>query len=91
MTDKFEKANKLANELGNLSDNSIILSAFNLGKDEKEEANRCVIQTKGNTFKLAVMLKHYLEKNKPIASAMKILDLIPNPYRTEEIINDRKD
>lgn len=91
MTDKkFEKANKLADELCDLSDNVIILSAFGLGKDEKEEANKCIMQSKGNTFRLAVLLKHYLEVNKPVASAMKLLDLIPEAYRTEEIKNDRK-
>ena len=36
MTDKFEKANKLADELCELSDNAIILSTFCLGKDEKK-------------------------------------------------------
>lgn len=91
MTDKFEKANKLADELSNLSDNVIVLSAFNLGEDEKENASKCIMQSKGDTFRLAIILKHYLKKNKPIASAMKLLDLIPNAYRTEEIINDRKD
>lgn len=92
MTDKkFEKANKLADELCDLSDNVIILSAFDLGKDEEKETetNKCIMQSKGNTFRLAIMLKHYLEENKPLASAMKLLDLIPNPYRAEEVKNDR--
>lgn len=91
MTDKFEKANKLADELCNLSDNVIILSAFELGKDKKEEADKCIMLSRGNNVRLAIMLKHYLEKNKPVAAMMKLLDLIPNAYRTEEIINDRKD
>lgn len=90
MTDKFEKAKKLADELFDLSDNVIVISTFNLGKDEKEETNKCFVQTKGNSYKLAVMLKCYLEKNKSVASVMKLLDLIPNAYRTEEIINDGK-
>ena len=90
MTDKFEKANKLADELCDLSDNVIILSSFNLGEDEEKETDKCIMQSKGNTFRLAIILKHYLEVNKPVASAMKLLDLIPNPYRTEEIKDDGK-
>lgn len=90
MTDKFEKANRLADELCNLSDNAIILSAFNLGEDEKKETDKCIMQSRGSTWRLAIMLKHYLEVNKPVASAMKLLDLIPDTYRTEEIKDDRK-
>lgn len=36
------------------------------------------------------MLKHYLEENKPLASAIKLLDLIPNAYGIEEIKDDGK-
>ena len=89
MTDNFEKANKLADELCDLSDNVIILSAFTIGEDKEEEKDKCIMQSKGNTLRLAIMLKHYLEENKPLASAMKLLDLIPNPYRAEEVKNDR--
>lgn len=90
MTDKFKKANKLADELCDLSDNIIILSAFDFGKDEEKETNKCILQSKGNTLRLAVMLKHYLETNKPVAAMMKILDLMPNAYATEEITNDKR-
>ena len=90
MTDKFEKASKLADELCDLSDNVIILSTFNQGKDEEKETDKCIIQSKGNPFRFAVMLKHYLEVNKPLASAMKLLDLNPNAYVIKEIKDDRK-
>ena len=90
MTDKFEKANKLADELCDLADNVIVLSAFNFGKDEEKETNKGIMQSKGNTLRLAVMLKHYLETNKPVAAMMKILDLMPDAYRTEEITDDKR-
>lgn len=91
MTDKeFEKAKKLADKLMDLSDSVIVISAFNLGENEKEEANKCIALSKGDTIRLAVILKHFLEVNKPVASAMKLLDLIPNAYRTEEIKDDGK-
>lgn len=90
MTDKFEKANKLADELCELSDNAIILSTFCLGKDEEKETDKCIMQSKGNTVRLVIMLKHYLEVNKPVASVMKLLDLIPNAYGIEEIKDDGK-
>lgn len=89
MNDKIKKINELAESLADLSDNVIVLASTDLGQINDKDGNQAMIHSKGNTLKLAVLIKHYLEINKSVASCMKILDLIPNAYSTEEVKNDK--
>lgn len=89
MNDKIKKINELAESLADLSDNVIVLASTDLGQINDKDGNQAMIHSKGNTLKLAVLIKHYLEINKNVASCMKILDLLPNAYSTEEVKNDK--
>lgn len=89
MNDKIKKINDLTKSLSDLSDNIIVLASTDLGQINDKDGNQAMIHSKGNTLKLAILIKRYLEINKNVASFIKILELLPEAYSTEEVKNDK--
>lgn len=85
MDKKTEKTSKLCDELREVSDNLIVLASNNIGEEDGKEASKAVLCSQGNTLRLAVLLKQYLEVNKDVAAYMKMLELLPNFYSTKEV------
>lgn len=84
MDKKTKKVSKLCDELREISDNLIVLASNDMGEKDGKDASCAVVCSQGHTIKLAVLLTEYLKANPTVAGCMKMLELFPSVYSTQE-------
>ena len=91
MEENLKKLYELANQINDLADTFILLAQVPVEKlsNNKVDAHQALVSGKGSSFQMATLVTEFLKQQPTVKSNMKLIELLPNAYSTEEITNDQ--